>query len=172
MNDRGNTGENTGLCKPDCWCCLVPNSCLTVCDPVGFSPSASSVHGIPQARRLEWVATSFSRGSSWPRDQTHVSYIGKQFLYSWATRDGHDNQTAEPVALATIVLSSAKSLHLLIIWSVGLDRWVRSKWQQAPTFLCFSHINSDESEQPSKVCYLLWSGLVIQVYQDNMGLFQ
>ena len=45
------------------------------------SPQGSSLHGTSQARILEWVAISFSRGSSWPRDQTHiccVSYIGRQ----------------------------------------------------------------------------------------------
>ena len=46
-----------------------------------------SVHGISQARRLEWVAISFSRGSSQPRDRTHVSCIGRQTFYHWATRE-------------------------------------------------------------------------------------
>ena len=41
----------------------------------------SSVHGISQVRILEWVAIPFSRGSSWHRDQTQVSCIGRQFLY-------------------------------------------------------------------------------------------
>ena len=45
-------------------------SCLTPCDPMNCSPPGSSVHGIPQARILEWVAISFSRGSSWLRDRT------------------------------------------------------------------------------------------------------
>ena len=45
------------------------------------SPPGSSVHGISQARILEWVVISFSRGSSQPRDQTHVSSIGRQILY-------------------------------------------------------------------------------------------
>ena len=49
----------------------------------------SSVHGILQARILEWVAISFSRGSSWARDQTHVSCIDKWILYHWATREAH-----------------------------------------------------------------------------------
>jgi len=44
-----------------------------------------SVHGISQARILEWVAISFSRGSSWPKDQTQVSYSGRQILYRWVT---------------------------------------------------------------------------------------
>ena len=46
----------------------------------------SSVHGASQARILEWVAISFSRGFSWPRDQTRVSCIGRWILYHWATR--------------------------------------------------------------------------------------
>ena len=48
------------------------------------SPASSSVHGILQARILEWVAIPFSRGSSQPRDQTrvsYVSYIGRRILY-------------------------------------------------------------------------------------------
>ena len=53
------------------------------------SPPGSSVHGISQARILTWVAISCSRGSSWPRDQTYISCIGKQILYCWATREAH-----------------------------------------------------------------------------------
>ena len=49
-------------------------SCPTLCDPMDCSPPGSSVHGIFQARILEWVAISFSRVSSQPRDQTRVSY--------------------------------------------------------------------------------------------------
>ena len=59
---------------------------LTLCDPTDCSPPGSSVHGILQARILEWVAMPFSRGSSQPRDQTCVSYIscpGRQALYHW-----------------------------------------------------------------------------------------
>ena len=48
-------------------------SCPTLCDPLSYSLPDSSVHGILQARTLEWVALPSSRGSSWPRDWTHVS---------------------------------------------------------------------------------------------------
>ena len=59
-----------------CCCCLVTKSCLTLLQPRGLcSLSGSSVNGILQARILEWVAISFSRGSSQPRDLTHVSFI-------------------------------------------------------------------------------------------------
>ena len=59
-------------------------SCPTLCDPVDCSPPGSSVHGILQARILEWVAMPSSGGSSPPRDRTQVSYvscIGRQVLY-------------------------------------------------------------------------------------------
>ena len=52
-------------------------SCLTLCDPVDCSPPGSSIHGILQARILEWVAMPSPRGSSQPRDQTHVSYVSR-----------------------------------------------------------------------------------------------
>ena len=51
------------------------------------SPPSSSVDGISQARILEWVAISFSRGSSQPRDWTRVSRIDEQIIYHWATRE-------------------------------------------------------------------------------------
>ena len=50
-------------------------SYLTLCNPVDCSPPGSSVHGVSQARKLEWVAISSSRGSSRPRDGTQVSRI-------------------------------------------------------------------------------------------------
>ena len=53
----------------------VAQSCPTLCDPVDCSPPGSSFHGIFQARVLEWVAISFSRGSSQPRDRTWFSLI-------------------------------------------------------------------------------------------------
>ena len=51
------------------------------------SSPGSSVYGILQARVLEWVAISFSRGSSRPRDQTCISCVGRRILYHWATRE-------------------------------------------------------------------------------------
>ena len=60
---------------------LVIQSCLTLCDPMDCNPPGFSVHGILQARILEWVAIPFSRGCSQPRDQTWVSCIGRQIIY-------------------------------------------------------------------------------------------
>ena len=53
------------------------------------SPLGSSVHGISQARILEWIAISLAKGSSWPRDWTHVSCTGRLVLYHWATKEAH-----------------------------------------------------------------------------------
>ena len=55
--------------------CTLSLSVLQLCDPTDCSPPVSSVHGIFQARILHWVAISFSRGSSPPRDWTHISWI-------------------------------------------------------------------------------------------------
>ena len=63
--------------------------CPTLCDPMDYSPPGSSVHGILQARMLEWVAISFSRACSRPKDQTWVSYIAGRFFTIWATREAH-----------------------------------------------------------------------------------
>ena len=60
--------------------CLVTKPCPTLCDPMDCSLPGSSVHGISQARILEWVAISFSRGSSQLRYQTCISYIAEGFF--------------------------------------------------------------------------------------------
>ena len=57
-------GHIACVCAKSLW------SCSSLCDPMDCSPPACSVHGILQARTLEWVAISFSSVSSWPRDQT------------------------------------------------------------------------------------------------------
>ena len=71
----------------------VPQSCLTLCNPVDSSPPGSSIHGIFQARILEWVAISFSERSSWPRDWTQVSRIVGGRFTVWATRENHQGPT-------------------------------------------------------------------------------
>ena len=67
-----------GVCSlPINWCCcyLITKSRLTLCNPRDCSLPGSSVHGISQARILERVSISFFRGSSQPRDQTHISIL-------------------------------------------------------------------------------------------------
>ena len=69
-------------------CAKLLQLCLTLCNSMDCSPPGSSVHGILQARILEWVAVVSSRGPSPPRDQTHVSCvscIGRRVLYHQPT---------------------------------------------------------------------------------------
>ena len=60
----------------------ISQSCLTLCDPVGYR-----IHGILQARILEWVASPSCRVSFQPRDRTQVSHIAGRFFTSWAARE-------------------------------------------------------------------------------------
>ena len=74
------------LLRSLCWLTevKVAQSYPTLCDPMDYT-----VHGILQARILEWVAVPFSRGSSQPRDRTQVSLIAGGFFTRWATREAH-----------------------------------------------------------------------------------
>ena len=65
----------------------VAQSCPTLCNLMDCSLPGSSVHGIFQAKELEWVAISFFRGSSWCRDRTQVSSIAGRCFTVWATRE-------------------------------------------------------------------------------------
>ena len=69
------------------WKCWSISLCLTLWDPMGCRPPGSPVHGLLQARILEWVAVPFSRGSSPPKDQTHPKGLPncRQILYHWVT---------------------------------------------------------------------------------------
>ena len=72
--------SKTEVCVCVCVCvrasvCMHAQSCPTLCNPMNYSPPASSVHGILQARILEWVDMLSCRGSSRPGDQTHVSCV-------------------------------------------------------------------------------------------------
>ena len=81
-------------------CYLVAQSCPTLCDSMDCGPRGSSVYGISQARVLEWVAISSSRGSSGARDQTHISCLTGGFL------------TTEPLHKPlSCIIAAAKSLQ-------------------------------------------------------------
>ena len=97
----------------------VAQSCLTLCDPMDCRLPGSSVCGIFQARVLEWVAISFSRGSSQLRDQTWVSRIVGRHFTVWATRE--QNKT----------LSNTETLYFLLFLSFihreYFPQWVHNK---------------------------------------------
>ena len=104
--------------------CEVAQSCPTLCDPMDCSLTGSSVHGIFQARVLEWVAISFSRGSSPPRNRTPVSRIAGRCFTVWATRNsggmlyGNSASLRETrqivLFLTTVCESTIKSVKILL----------------------------------------------------------
>ena len=88
---------------------LVTQLCLTLCDPMNCSPPGFSVHGIIQARILEWVVISFSRGSSQPRDRTHVSCIAGRFFTTLSYQSGW-----KPLAIGQAPGPLLNVLHVFI----------------------------------------------------------
>ena len=93
---------------------------VQLCDPMDYI-----VHGILQARILEWVAFPFSRASSQPRDQTQLSYIAGGFFTSWVTaRGGIDNCkiTIWRVGCLWPRVTWKSSLSLHHSWSLGNER--------------------------------------------------
>ena len=109
--------------------CSVLQSCPAVCDLMDCSPPDSSVQRNSQARAQEWVAISFSRGSSQPRDWTQFSYIGRQILYHWAT-----------IEVPQLLWAKVAGLPLFILWKL---RW---KPQPAP---CPSSARRPSGQLPS-----------------------
>ena len=85
----GSTASLSWLCTEIMRCGEAAQSCPTLCNPMNCSLPGSSVHGIFQARTLEWVAISFSRGSSWPRSQNQVSHIVGRHFTVLATREAN-----------------------------------------------------------------------------------
>ena len=148
--------------------------CPTLCDPIDCNPPDSSVHGILQARILEWVAISYSRGSSRPRDQTQISYIsciGSQVLY-------HYCYLASPFLsmLTTLVISSVLisllympshnfttckfcisiSHFYLKLWTFTIEAyWICSFRFLDSSDLLFSKLNFKSSTKDFSTCSLL-----------------
>ena len=115
----------------------VTQSCPTLCDPMDCV-----VHGLLQARILEWVSFPFSRGSSQPRDRTRVSCIAGGFFTSWATRKAHKSP---PLSSNTILQPQLETCFLCSnIWTAKTgDKGHKINWEWAPRMIsavpdCFS----------------------------------
>ena len=91
----------------------VTQSCPTLCDPMHYT-----VHGILQARILEWVAFPFSRGSSQPRDQTQVYPIAGGFFTSWTTREAQEYWSGNLPLFQRIFLTQESN------WGLLHCRWI------------------------------------------------
>ena len=88
----------------------VAQSCPTLCNPMDYT-----VHGILQARILEWVAFVFSRGSSQPRDQTQVSHIAGGFFTSWAIREAPCVNPINSFGMVDLFISHTAAIIILSI---------------------------------------------------------
>ena len=102
-------GSDNTTYAPGC-CCWVGQSCPTLWDPTDYSPPGSSIHGISQARILDWAAISYSTGSFQHRDQTPVSCTRRWILCRWATREVHA-LAIKMYFLKTLTLKTGRLLY-------------------------------------------------------------
>ena len=107
------------------------------------SPPGSSAHRISQARRLVWVAMSFSRGSSRPRDQTHVSYLAGWDGWMAYWLNGHESEQALGVGNGQGSLASTGLQRVRHDWATELN-WT---WQVD---------SATEPAQKSRYCWYCW----------------
>ena len=133
------------VCVCVCVCVLSRSVISSLCDPMDCSPPGSAVHGIVQARILQWVAISFSRGSSWPRVLTCVSCvfcIDRWTLYHWTTGEAQDTlitQVTKPLLSRGEV--SRPQPHLMP-WNVSPAMRLCAKHQGRT--LCSSKLQSPQ----------------------------
>ena len=109
------------------WVSEVAQLCLTLRDPMDCSLPGSSIHGIFQARVLEWVAISFSRGSSWPRDRTQVSHIADRHFTIWVTSKALIASLRAMGFLIAQLVNNLPAMQETLVWSLGqealLEKW-------------------------------------------------
>ena len=103
-------------------CVLVCSVMLTLCDPMNCRLPGSSIHGISKARILEWVAISFSRGSSQPRNWTSVFCIARWILYHWVTM--------EALRLDFIICNSlVEQINSILVLVISYRKYQSSEYQ-------------------------------------------
>ena len=116
---------------------LVTQLCLTLCDPMDGGPPGSSVHGILQARILEWVATLFSRGIFFPAQKLNpVSRTAGRFFTIWAPREA-----------------------LSYVWEPPKKK--KMGWNSDTVALYMTWGKTAES------CIWLWFGVIVRIYEDH-----
>ena len=110
------------------WCVTARKwKLLSVCD--SLRPHGLYIaHGILQARILEWVAVSFSRGASWPRNQTRVSCIAGGFFTIWATREAFWKRLG-PVCMSRLEKQSVVSVAAIPQICAKQPPMIKSKWK-------------------------------------------
>ena len=147
----------------------VAQSCPTLCDPMDCRLPGFSAHGILQARKLEWVAISFSRGSSKPRHRTQVSHVAGRCFTLWA--NNHNKRMKFALIQVTVhymhcLMESSQQLVRKTSWHFHYVhlQWllleVRSPWCPSPpqnlqwlVFEVFAH----QFTHPSLKCSITFS---------------
>ena len=105
---------------------LAAQLCPTFCNPRDHSPLGSSVHGILQARILEWIAIPFSRAPSWPRGQTWVSCTAGRLFAVWVTKEACLPGISLIIALGIIQLVLQSGLCQKLVRALGWSVWMGS----------------------------------------------
>ena len=123
---QGRTRLSDSAAAAECWV-LAMRLCPTLCHPRDCSPPGSSVHGILQARILEWVVIPFSRGSSQPRNRTQVSCTAGRFSTTWATREAQYSSMCVLVPTSSSSLPPLSPLETLSSFSTSVTLFLFSK---------------------------------------------
>ena len=108
----------------------VAQSCLPLCNPMDCSLPGSSIHGIFQARILEWFGISFSRGSSQPGDRTQVSLLAGRYFTIWATRKTMSFRTLEDMSLSKFweIMKDRETWHGVENNQIWPSNWSTTIW--------------------------------------------
>ena len=155
----------------------VAQSCPTLCDPMDCSLPGTSLHGILQARVLAWVASSFSRGSSRPRDQTQVSHIPGRHFNLWATREACSNyRTIALISHASKVMLKILQARFSSMWIVNFQMFklVLEKAEEPEIKLSTSvgSLKKEESSRKTSISALLTMQKSLTVWiTTNSGKF-
>ena len=127
------------------------------CDPMGCTSPGSSVHGISQARVLEWVAISFSRESFKPRNQTQVSCIADRFFTDWAMRESKNTQIISKhndQEKNQQVSWTPSKLKTFVCQRTPSRKW-KYKTQNEGKYLPIIHLRSDLYSEHIKNSYII-----------------
>ena len=116
----------------------VAHSCPTLCDPMDYTQPGFLVHRILQARTLEWVPISFSRGSSQPRDQTWISCITGRFSTIWATREAPKLSLIYPLHCLLLKQKRLKvGVPKRLVKGIDRSQLIIRSQGASPSFICF-----------------------------------
>ena len=155
---------------------LSRSACVQLRIPKNCSPPGSSVYGIFQSRILAWVAISYSKGSSQPRDPTcvfYVSCIGRQILYNWATwEDPHWTWLRVNFKTSSVQFSSVQLLSRVRLFATS---WIAAHQASLSITNAWSSLNLTFIESVMPSSHLILSHTLLLLPQNpsqQQSLFQ